>query len=684
VIVLSIVSAALTVAHAGGQEALEPGLAELDQWILETPRARFYDELDALVEAHEPLPWLAPSDVSTCEGVARDLRAALGPEQHDAALVRDWVTARCGTAGPSEALLAQVPREFQLYAEGVAAMRDGDLDAAGAKWLAVLALPPAERHYRATWAAYMLGNIGWALGGPSERHWKRVQGLARAGSADTLGLAALAGRHDPDPVASLRSELVLLRRDRSSQHTGDRFPAQIRALLDGPAPDLRRAAADPLVAEVVSAWLASIRAENDQRAGRAARWLEAARAAGAVAGGGRLASVAYREGDFAGARRWVERADALDPLAAWTAAKLALMDGDRDAAIAALQRTTGLLGAEGPVPFVGRPSMYCVTVEEDGWRSGTIAGGGRCAHRELGALLLADGQLDEALQAFLAGTSWQDAAFVAERVLTTDELAGFVGRWFRWGGGEAGEDLRHLLARRLAREGRWDEAVPWYPGEVAPNARAVRDGLVQGRDPALPAEARGAALFEAAHGMKVHGWGLLATETAPDFRSVGGGYDLVDAARVRIERSDPPGPFSPSAEELRRLSASRTRPERYQFVYEAYDLAEEAASLLPDQSDALAEVLCSAGTWMRTRDAMRSSQMYYLLLRRAHRTDIGRAARARGGWSRLDEEVGRCAVRPVAATVGSAAEGSRWVGGVWILLAALGALAWRTTAQRRG
>ena len=45
---------------------------------------------------------------------------------------------------------------------------------------------------------------------------------------------------------------------------------------------------------------------------------------------------------------------------------------------------------------------------------------------ELGVLKLSRGEFAQALDALLRSGFWQDAAYVAERVLTTDELKTYV------------------------------------------------------------------------------------------------------------------------------------------------------------------------------------------------------------------------------------------------------------------
>lgn len=609
-------------AWAGGGPVEEPALSLGGSWLLETPRTRFYTDVDALVRHH--LPRRLPNHTSTCAGERADLAQALGDVPDAELVVARWALVRCepGADLPTD-LLAAVPTEFRLYATGAARMYAGDDEGAVTAWRALLALPPAERRWRSTWAAYMLGNLaytGAAGAGDPALAWAQVRTLAGAGFADSLGLADHASAADQDPVHQLRHVLHGLAAEGTAEAAGAELRARARALLDADAPVQERAARDPLVADVLSSFLTSRLGATERRSERAARWLVALEAAGQTAGADRVALVAYQEGRFDDAGRWAARADPAAPIGHWVRAKLHLRDGRTAAAAEELRLASALLGMEGTSPFVGYPTWYCPRGDTE------LDGGGRCVATELGALQLQLGDPEGALASFLSADDWLDAAWVAERVLTADELRAFVDRWYPHGDAP----LRHLLARRLARAGRWDEALAYFPGDVADDAARVRELLARGRDGSASADERAEALWAAARRTKDRGWELLATEVAPDWRADGGSR-REDPTEARLVGSDGSAEGSPPAERAR-LAASRPRPERFQFVYTAWDLAGEAAALLPDQSDALAEVLCTSGTWLSNRDLERSSQRWFELLRRAHRTAVGRATRGRSRW----------------------------------------------------
>jgi len=82
---------------------------------------------------------------------------------------------------------------------------------------------------------------------------------------------------------------------------------------------------------------------------------------------------------------------------------------------------------------------------------------------------LSRSEFTQALDALLRSGFWQDAAYVAERVLTTAELKNYVDENWSAPAVESdqsdtrGKDIRYLLARRLTREMHSDKAREYYP-----------------------------------------------------------------------------------------------------------------------------------------------------------------------------------------------------------------------------
>ena len=108
-----------------------------------------------------------------------------------ARLLWSIVEGRCGEplgeeldgCGPAAA-------EFAIYLAGRSLAESRNLPGARATWHALLAMPPADRVWRSTWAAFMIGR-SCQYDDPAEaiRWFRRTRELAAEGFADSLGLA---------------------------------------------------------------------------------------------------------------------------------------------------------------------------------------------------------------------------------------------------------------------------------------------------------------------------------------------------------------------------------------------------------------------------------------------------------------------------------------------------------------
>jgi hypothetical protein len=291
----------------------------------------------------------------------------------------------------------------------------------------------------------------------------------------------------------------------------------------------------------------------------------------------RLAALAYGNGRFALAREMAEKSSG--PLAEWVLAKLALRDGDLVAA-----QTHYAAAAR------GFPAADSNVLQSD--NAALLVG-------ESGAVALARGQYVEALR-LLYGTKqyWNDSAYIAERVLTTEELKSFVDSQppekepACSKGYMSVRSLRDLLARRLAREDRLGEALVYYCSDkTRATARKYRD-LLREKDSLPGKTAQGQVLFQAAVMTRSHGMEIMGSELAPDFAVYEGNFDLGLAF-------NPDDKDLITATEKQRVQMTAVRPDlRFHYRYIAARQAEEAADLLPPRSQAFAAVLCVASGWM--------------------------------------------------------------------------------------
>ncbi|TNF36336.1 MAG: hypothetical protein EP329_05320 [Deltaproteobacteria bacterium] len=652
-----------------------------DQVLLSAPVADFARELERLVpEVKAPLSVVIVAydgDQKTYATEAEDLDRALKDAgvaaEARAAAVERLKKAR---AAKDEALLEGLePADIREYARGAIQYARGEVQRAQETWEKLLAMAPAERPRRSVWAAYMLGRSHGTVGGfgcsgdidpacdvpAAFGYLAKTRELARAGFEDRLGLAATSLGWE----AALHLQLghledgyrAFVEQAANGDATGVNSLARIgEDLLKDPA-QLRVGAASAVVRPVITALLLSRPSysydtsdptvESAER-GQATRWLDTVAAAGAkdVAGADRLGWLAYRVGRFEEAARWLDLAPADGAVTLWTRAKLALRAGKRDEAAALLARVIGAFAEEERWHYwPGDWSAW------GAWDVGTQPRGR--ARGELALLELSGGEYVRALD-LLARTDYGlDAAYLAERVVSVDELKALVdAQWpapatadgvepvavppgylyepadVRAGAGAA-VWIRYLLGRRLVRAGRLDEAAAYLPtlpaghepryGRLpkdgpAPNSpadllRRYREALAKGRDRSLPAAERAAGWWEAAKITRHDGMELMGTEVGPDWQVYSGNFSLDSAADERRKLVSAVAPPKPA--ELRAASRHAPAPDRrFHYRYIAGDYAMNAVKLLPKTSEDAGAMLCHAASWIINRDPPAARRFY--------------------------------------------------------------------------
>jgi hypothetical protein len=430
------------------------------------------------------------------------------------------------------------------------------------------------------------------------------------------------------------------------------------SVLKLPADRLQPIGANPLTRHVITAYVIS-RFGKQYNTDNVRSWLEAVEAAGVcdLESAEQLALVAYQAGEMEVAQRWINRGRNT-PVAQWLQAKLLLRAGNVDQAARLLAKVASLFPIETEETKPAgklKDSLYVERYRYSGM--GEID----APHRvlgELGVLRLARREYAEALDALLRSGYWLDAAYVAERVLTANELKAYVDRdWpavasddgqataennAPWDPGNpprrVGEEIRYLLARRLVRLSRCDEAREYFPVRWLGKFDELVKALNTGENESLVAEERAAGFFDAAKIARHDGMELMGTEVEPDWHVYGGGFDL---SSIGVQRATPrmSTVLAASGGELRRIAQHRADPEaRFHYRYQAAFLALDAARLLPDNSDETARILCTAGSWLKNRDPQTADLFYKTLVRRCRKTALGAAADRKRWFPKIDEQ----------------------------------------------
>lgn len=616
------------------------------------------------------------------------------------------------TPQKTESLPSEFDSEFADYHKGANAYSNEEWDDARTAWEKLLKRPEQDRHYRTVWAAFMLGKAALkAKDYPTAAQWfQKTREFAKAGFADSLGLAAESygweGRSEwkqehPDKAAQLFLTQLALNDDtavvslkalipdrdpvegmlnygpRSEEGVENWTDEQKRAEDEKEIAKLKIAARDPLLRRLVTVHILATATSNgyfseDEKkatAARCKRWLNIIKQSntGRVEDAEYLGWVAYNNGDYNSATRWLELSKGDTAAAFWLRAKLQRRAGKLQDAATSMGKAVELL----------KTSPAYASSNQAGEEEEDYGGGGhwsfeRSASGDLGGLRLAQGDFVQAFDVLFKGKLWEDAAFVAERVLTTAELKQYVDALPAPNPSkEVADDndkLRYLFGRRLVREDHYAEAAPYvqkpYDKVLEKYVKALQDGANE----KLPKTDRAHAWFTAAWIARHDGMEIMGTEVAPDGFAESGSSEIPDLAKQRRtglyqtvaydkqgsvlvdkdgneKKKDVPGLLKASPKELQRLNAIKIEPDiRFHYRLIAGALAIKAAALLPDNSEELADVVNQAGLWVKDRDEKTGNRYYQLIDHRCAKTKIGRTDMAKhwfvdqeGPWSTAEE-----------------------------------------------
>ncbi|SEP15069.1 hypothetical protein SAMN02990966_04127 [Rhodospirillales bacterium URHD0017] len=662
------VAALLAAAGIGGALACGPNfpwqlLTFRDRTVSDRVELNFPFEASRLVAVATTLPRaVEPGRADVPESVASEREEAqsgawrdLGAGGDVAALEAKLEAARA--AGNGEAALAAgagLPVAVATYIAGAVEFKADRLEAALRYFEAIDGLPPDQRRVRAVAAAFMRGRIHQQLGqlDLARAAFQAARRYAEAGAPDPMGLGVASlgeeARLDlveagfietPWPVPSsdiddgafarLIANAVRLYAEQAARgsQTALLSLGDVSRLLLREEEDLKLAMADPLVQRLVVAYLVSLERgggywdEKENRDPETVRAIEAVLSQAAPSGADvdRLAALAYQGGRYDLAERLV--AATSQPLGLWVRAKLALRRGDREAAV--------------------RDWTAAFTASEQAGAESLNDGSKTRLRGELAVMRLSQGEYRDSLQLLfpVAGTYWGDVIYIAERVLTLDELKTFVDglpaapappKDYAWRSSASPIlGLRSLLGRRLVRAGRTAEALAYFPEKKADRTSDEPDGNranvedVRGYIAAIEAASapsfewpwqkvsRGEALFRLATMIRVQGMGLTGTSGPPDMWEVYGSFPdgYGQASPNGLARSPSPllGP-----DEANRFAASAPKPDaRFHYRPIAADKAVAAADLLPQRSQAYAATLCWAARYaIDSGDEARATAIY--------------------------------------------------------------------------
>ncbi len=552
-----------------------------------------------------------------------------------------------------EPLPGEFASEFADYHRGAVQYESEGNHVAEAEiiWNELLARPPAERHYRTTWALYMLGKL--ALDGEDYDSarvlFAKVVEAAREGFADSIGLAAAALGWEAEAQFQTDHFGEAARLFLEQLATGDMSAVgSLRNVAEAvfkEDADLAPLAADPVLQRIGTAGAVSgmspfaiAYSPEEMRGDLAARWLAALDKANVkqVRDAERVAWTLYARADYVKAARWLARADQSQPYTMWLKAKFALRDGKVDVAAKLLAEAVRKL-----------PSIPEPLITTDG---ATIFGPDQVARGDLGVVLLGRGEFLAAMKIFLNGDHISDAMYVADSVLTIEELSAFIRREFppdsahderETEGQRTGDAFRILLAGRLVRSARYAEARPLFDETVQPRLDRYLALLDAAKKPGATAMEQADALWKAAHFLRRDGEQLMdyfdsatAMHRLTGRQIVGHEYPVIALKLGKPEKFVVPV----AKAERERLKSNATIPvHTHCSLYVAADLGWRAAALLPDDDERTARILNTAGSWLKYKDDDAADRFFQAIERRCAKTAIGKEVIAKHWFIDLDD-----------------------------------------------
>ena len=555
-----------------------------------------------------------------------------------------------------------LPDDVSYYLESVAALRSGDRAKARKIWQELLELPKEQRQMRSSWAAWMLAKTSRTLR-DAEPWFERVNSLAAEGFADSLNLSAAAlgwrAALENDPI-----EKLLLYYEGAtagcSRLLVDVRNSSLAIALTTDTTLMERTVRNPLASKIVTAAIVC-QDDNPDFIEIRQRWIPVLEKLGSqdVANASRIAWLCYRDGQFEDAVKWAGVARKDDPSALWLLGKLELRKGKADRAARILGKAISYfrpLRDDDIDPNLRQASWRDTELMAEVVRGTFIA--------DYGMTLIAREEFINAMDWLDRGSYSKDATYLAEHILTTDELLSWVEHRFPswapkpgdnepWYGGvrTSGDRWRYLVGRRLAREYRYKEARPFIPEPIQKAFDRYVELHRAGRGGEYSGDQQAAILWEKALIHRKLGMELFGYNGYPDGGYYQGYFPATDTGVYRrvfsgetIEDQNYSGPSwflkdahdnlkqgpavpAISKDELRRLMDASPNPsKRFHYRYNAAAIAWEAANHLPNGHPALAYIYNTAGGWIKYRDPNAADRYYKALVWRNLDTDAGMEA----------------------------------------------------------
>lgn len=574
-------------------------------------------EYDLLDYGSFPAGW----NTTTIEAEESDFCSRATPADNEKFRKAYIAYAKAVRAGNTNTVAPELPaylQEFTLYLEGIREFQNDPELTYPEAWKELLDLDHSNRVSRTVWTHYMLGNLASAHGRPEEASEQYAACRAEVETYkgdDQMGLAHASYKREYLAQTNLAARL-------------ERGIAAVGYYNQGWGQDIDRTL---FCLEHLQVDMERARKEHFQPQNMAVLeamtlfnvgdepFIETMNGFPTLKITPRLAWFMYKSGRINTCRSYLARCPEEDILANWLRFRIAQRAGLTDDAIASLNTWIQQLSQTDRIVF------------DFGYRQ-TVSSSS-VMHGNLGALHASKGQIMDAFLCFVNAGAYQDAALLAERYMETDELKRYIDHldlqapYHTLPEFDAPQNtensprtiqlrLSYLLARRLMREGRPEEALPYYPPELSALLRTYLNACRESQSIWNGRDTRSAHLYHAARIMRWKGMELCGTELYPDYTIVNGDYPYIAM-----------GDESSLVPETVRPAYADTAPvpdTRFHYRQVASRLAGEAADLARSRHQK-AMILWSAGMWIEKRHP-READVYYKKLARLHRQSLGKAA----------------------------------------------------------
>lgn len=224
----------------------------------------------------------------------------------------------------------------------------------------------------------------------------------------------------------------------------------------------------------------------------------------------RLALYAYKSGDKEKCLWYLERSPDNSRMKLWLLGRFARQERNYEKAALYLKRWLDLYGrTEEEFLFLKNDNELKTTVKND-------------VAALLGSVLVRQENLQEALYTFILAEDYADAIYVAEQVMNLDDLVRFCSIHSLDENNYTQRCVLTVLARRLMRASRPEEAMKVFPENIKPLVAKYCELSKKGNDCTLSKNERALAFLKIAVLFGKYGELLLATFLYPDYIGLAG------------------------------------------------------------------------------------------------------------------------------------------------------------------